>query len=136
MNLKYPLDLARKRGHISFVSYQFRDGIFVCQLNKVMLFTSQLRASSRKKLLLAAQLQGLANNNTCTACVFAARDRRGSDCKYTRSKFSHDAAHCKNIPFQQITLHGVSCPCGLLIEPRCEKTGLRSFRLGPTQTRL
>ena len=24
----------------------------------------------------------------------------------------------------------------LLYEPRCEKTGLRGFRLGPTQTRL
>ena len=52
-------------------------------------------------------------------------------------RFSHNKAHYSG--FSTIT-----CDVGshnslieeLHIEPRCEKTGLRGFRPGPTQTRL
>ena len=41
-----------------------------------------------------------------------------------------------NEPRREKTQFSFAKPLPILIEPRCEKTGLRGFRPGPTQTRL
>ena len=38
--------------------------------------------------------------------------------------------------YKKMDPRGQSVPAQELFEPRCEKTGLRGFRPGPTQTRL
>ena len=42
----------------------------------------------------------------------------------------------KSIFFPLLLLYFTECKVWMLYEPRCEKTGLRGFRSGPTQTRL
>ena len=52
---------------------------------------------------------------------------------HAESRFSHDVAHANHIMKKSIYLPGAKL---LIYEPRSEKTGLRGFRPGPTQTKL
>ena len=50
-------------------------------------------------------------------------------------RFSHDAAQIVTYPVSVSNDVGFQLIL-ILFEPRCEKTGLRGFRTGPTQTGL